>query len=161
MLFIYIQGGNGSGKSTFLDALAHGRVAEADASMNSAARIGYYCQDFRHLRFEETVLEALRAASGGKHTEQYLRAVAARFFLRGEAMQQPIGSLSEGQKGLVSFTCLVLQEPAILIVDEPTNHLNFRHLPAVRHALSSFKVSHDADFVRDMRFERVIDLDEV
>eukprot|EP01031_Cornospumella_fuschlensis_P031620 gene31620-38213_t len=39
---VRIKGGNGSGKSTFLDALAHGRVAEADATVKSAARIGYY-----------------------------------------------------------------------------------------------------------------------
>ncbi|RYH06845.1 ABC-F family ATP-binding cassette domain-containing protein [archaeon] len=148
-----------------MDALAHNRASEQDVTMNGAARIGYYCQDFRHLQFGEKVIDALRVASDGKHTEHYLRGVAARFFLRGEIMQQVIGSLSEGQKGLVSLTCLVLQEPSILIVDEPTNHLNFRHLPAVQRALSTFKggmllVSHDAEFVKDMKFERVIDLDE-
>jgi ATPase subunit of ABC transporter with duplicated ATPase domains len=54
-------------------------------------------------------------------------------------------------------------EPAILIVDEPTNHLNFRHLPAVAEALNNFQgtlllVSHDSNFVSQIRIDDRLDL---
>ena len=48
-------------------------------------------------------------------------------------------TLSEGQKGLLSMCCLVLQQPTILILDEPTNHINFRHLKALATAIKKFE----------------------
>jgi ATPase subunit of ABC transporter with duplicated ATPase domains len=49
--------------------------------------------------------------------------IAASFLLRGKTvMTQQVKTLSEGQKGLLSLACLNLQEPSILIMDEPTNH---------------------------------------
>jgi ATP-binding cassette subfamily F protein 3 len=108
-------------------------------------------------------IDALRGASDHKHDEQHIRFTAAHFLLRNEALAQPIATLSEGQKGLLSFACLVLQEPALLVVDEPTNHINFRHLPALAGALNAFKgalllVSHDSDFVKQIQLEREVDL---
>ena len=47
--------------------------------------------------------------------------------------------LSEGQKGLVSFARLVLLQPGLLILDEPTNHINFRHLPVIAEALDAYE----------------------
>lgn len=54
-------------------------------------------------------------------------------------MKSEIGHLSEGQKGLVAFCRLVLIKPGILILDEPTNHINFRHVPIIAEALDKFK----------------------
>ena len=67
---------------------------------------------------------------------------------RGSTVHQMVRTLSEGQKGLMSLACLTLQKPSILIMDEPTNHINFRHLPALANAVKTFKgpvlmVSHD------------------
>ena len=78
-------------------------------------------------------------ASGGKVEEQRLRSVGAGFLLNGEIMKTPIKYLSEGQKGLVSFARLTLLEPGLLILDEPTNHINFRHLPIIAAALDSYE----------------------
>ena len=74
-----------------------------------------------------------------------------------------IGSLSEGQKGLVAFAQLVLQKPGLLILDEPTNHINFRHLPIIAEALNSYEgamilVSHVPDFVEKIRIDETLDL---
>jgi ATP-binding cassette subfamily F protein 3 len=76
-----------------------------------------------------------------------------------------IGSLSEGQKGLVAFARLVLQKPGLLILDEPTNHINFRHLPIIAEALSKFEgamvlVSHSQDFVNKIRIDNIFDLEK-
>ena len=80
-------------------------------------------------------------------------------------MHAQIGSLSEGQKGLVSFARLVLQEPGLLILDEPTNHINFRHLPIIASALDKYDgamilVSHVPEFVRQIRIDETLDLEK-
>ena len=74
-----------------------------------------------------------------------------------------IGSLSEGQKGLVAFAQLVPMKPGLLILDEPTNHINFRHLPIIADALNKYEgamilVSHVPDFVEKIRIDEVLDL---
>ena len=47
--------------------------------------------------------------------------------------------LSEGQKGLLMFAYLRLQTPGLLIFDEPTNHINFRHIPAIIDAIKNYE----------------------
>jgi len=56
-----------------------------------------------------------------------------------------------------------LAQPSILIFDEPTNHVNFRHLPALAQAVKNFEgavllVSHDAHFMQDVGIDRTIDM---
>jgi ATP-binding cassette subfamily F protein 3 len=77
-----------------------------------------------------------------------------------------IGSLSEGQKGLVAFARLMLEEPGLLILDEPTNHINFRHLPIIAKALDQYKgamilVSHVPEFVSQIRIDEILDLEKI
>jgi len=95
--------------------------------------------------------------------EHDLRSTAAGFLINSELIKSKIGSLSEGQKGLVAFAQLVLQEPGLLILDEPTNHINFRHLPIIAKALDEYEgvmilVSHVPDFVKQIRVDDVLDL---
>ncbi|MEI8253729.1 MAG: ATP-binding cassette domain-containing protein [bacterium] len=54
-------------------------------------------------------------------------------------MKNTIGMLSEGQKGLLCYAMFVLQKPHLLILDEPTNHINFRHLPVIAEALNKYE----------------------
>ena len=73
--------------------------------------------------------------------------------------------MSEGQKGLVSFARLVIQEPGLLILDEPTNHINFRHLPVIASALDKYEgamvlVSHVPEFVKQIRIDEILDLNK-
>ena len=75
-----------------------------------------------------------------------------------------IGDLSEGQKGLVSFARLVLLKPGLLILDEPTNHINFRHLPIIAKALDEYEgtmilVSHIDEFVWQVRIDEYLELE--
>ncbi|OGJ22433.1 MAG: hypothetical protein A3J60_00350 [Candidatus Pacebacteria bacterium RIFCSPHIGHO2_02_FULL_46_9] len=72
--------------------------------------------------------------------------------------------MSEGQKGLVAFARLVLLQPGLLILDEPTNHINFRHLPVIAQALDAYAgamilVSHVPEFVAQIRIDDVLDLE--
>ena len=159
---LLLAGPNGIGKSTFLEALANGRAGGAELA--PGVKIGYYRQDFSTLNFDHTVFEALTAVSS-KHEEEYLRSIAAGFLINGQQFMTKIGSLSEGQKGLVALAQLVLIRPGLLILDEPTNHMNFRHLPVIAKALSDFKgamilVSHVPEFVNQIRIDQTLDLSE-
>ena len=92
-----------------------------------------------------------------------MRTVAAGFLITSDVINTKIGSLSEGQKGLVAFARLVLERPGLLILDEPTNHINFRHLPIIAKALDSYKgamilVSHVPEFVAQIRIDETLDL---
>jgi len=159
---LLLQGPNGIGKTTLLESLAKGE-AEGE-TITSGIRVGYYRQDFSTLNFEDTVYESLKAVMD-KPVEQELRAVAAGFLITSELINIKIGSLSEGQKGLVAFARLVLQKPGLLILDEPTNHINFRHLPIIAEALSAYEgamilVSHVPEFVSQIRIDETLDLEK-
>ncbi len=160
---IVIAGPNGIGKSTLLEKLAAGSGEGFEIAKD--INIGYYKQDFSNFDFTETGYDALKAVMK-EFDEQELRSTAAGFLLDGKLLGNPIGSLSEGQKGLLAFCRLVLQKPGLLILDEPTNHINFRHLPVIAKALDAYEgamvmVSHVPDFVSQIRIDQTIDLSKL
>jgi ATP-binding cassette subfamily F protein 3 len=178
---LLLAGPNGIGKSTLLEAIVasagqssfpdsktKGKPAEPKGrvAIASGIRVGYYRQDFSMMDFNDTVyqsLEKIVRATEGRLIETELRAVAASFLIGSDAINTRIGSLSEGQKGLVAFARLVLQKPGLLILDEPTNHINFRHLPVIAKALDQYEgtmilVSHVPEFVKQIRIDETLEL---
>ena len=159
---LLLRGPNGIGKSTLLEAIARGTAP--GATLTEGVKVGYYRQDFSTLDFDATVFDALMNVMG-QPDEKRLRSVAASFLITGDVIGTKIGSLSEGQKGLVAFASLVLERPGLLILDEPTNHINFRHLPVIAKALSEFEgamilVSHVPEFVAQIRIDDILDLEK-
>ncbi|MEK9201613.1 MAG: ATP-binding cassette domain-containing protein, partial [Patescibacteria group bacterium] len=159
---LLLAGPNGIGKSTLLESLASGNAKGVEVV--SGVRIGYYRQDFSTLNFEDTVHDSLLGVME-KQIEENLRGVAAGFLLSGDIIHTKIGDLSEGQKGLVAFARLVLQKPGLLVLDEPTNHINFRHIPAIAAALNKYDgamilVSHVQSFVKQIRIDETLDLEK-
>jgi len=160
---LLISGPNGIGKSTFLESLVNG--TNAGAKIESDVIVGYYRQDFSSMDFNDTAYNTL-VKSSMEATDQDIRSVAAKFLITGEMLAQKVGSLSEGQKGLLAFASFVLQKPGLLILDEPTNHINFRHLPVIAKALDKYEgamilVSHMHDFVKQIRIDNEIDLGKI
>jgi len=159
---LLLAGPNGIGKTTLLESLASGKAK--GARIAPGVRVGYYRQDFSTLNFEDTVYHSFSSVAEDLD-EKEMRSIAAGFLITGDLMSSKIGSLSEGQKGLVSFARLVLQKPGLLILDEPTNHINFRHLPQIASALNKYEgamvlVSHIPEFVRQIRIDQILDLEK-
>jgi len=159
---LLISGPNGIGKTTLLETIASGKVKGIE--IMEGTKIGYYRQDFSTLNFEDTVKDALMAVME-KKIEEDMRSMAAGFLINSEIINTKIGRLSEGQKGLVAFARLVLLKPGLLILDEPTNHINFRHLPIIAEALNKYDgamilVSHVPEFVHQIRIDEVLDLEK-
>ncbi|MEI8249440.1 MAG: ATP-binding cassette domain-containing protein [Candidatus Taylorbacteria bacterium] len=172
---LLLSGPNGIGKSTLLESIARQAgvvmseghsLVNATANIAPGVRVGYYRQDFSMMDFNDTVyqsLEKIVRATQGHLVETELRAVAASFLITADTIHTKIASLSEGQKGLVAFARLVLQRPGLLILDEPTNHINFRHLPVIAKALDNYEgamilVSHVPEFVKQIRIDEVLEM---
>lgn len=159
-----VTGPNGIGKSTFLRSLLSDE--NQNATILEEVRVGYYSQDFSNLDFDQEVFELLKSVVPEEMDLQHVRSVAAGFLIGKDVINHKISSLSEGQKGLLSFARLVLMKPGLLILDEPTNHINFRHLPVIakaidRYAGAMIMVSHMPEFVKQINFDDELDLSKV
>ncbi len=163
-MHLLVTGPNGVGKSTFLRSLVSG--SNPQAKILDEVRVGYYSQDFSNLNFDQTVFDSLSNVLIEGTDINDMRSIAAGFLITGDLMGRKISELSEGQKGLLSLARLVIMQPGLLILDEPTNHINFRHLPIMAKAINEYQgamimVSHMPDFVSQIKFDDVLDLGKI
>jgi len=157
---LLISGPNGIGKTTLLESIAN--KTGSGTIIGEGVKVGYYRQDFSNLDYSKKGYDVLEEVME-KKDEQVLRSTASQFLINGKILDQQVQYLSEGQKGLLSLARLVLLRPGLLILDEPTNHMNFRHLPVIAKALDDFEgamilVSHVPEFVSQIRIDERLDL---
>lgn len=151
---IALVGGNGSGKTTLLKLLL-GQLnpSEGHVSRHPRLRIGYFAQ--HHVDAMDLTLnpvEWLATIKPGKSEEEY-RKLLGQFGITGALGLRKLGVLSGGQKSRVAFAALGLSNPHILVLDEPSNHLDIAALDALADALKNFRggvlmVSHDVVTIR-------------
>lgn len=149
-----LVGPNGAGKSTLLKLL--GGVLEPTAGVRELglrATIGYHSQN-RHdlLALDKTVLENARAAAP-EQTETVVRTLLGSFLFRGDDVFKPVSVLSGGEKSRLALAKILLAPPSVLLMDEPTTHLDIPSVDALIQALEDFEgslcfVSHDVHFIR-------------
>lgn len=158
-----IIGANGLGKSTCLK-LFLGELAPDQGSIEwgPQVKISYFAQDHHaQLTGDFTVLDWARQFAAGQ-TESSLRAVLGRALLTGDAVHKRVSQLSGGEGARLLLTKMMLEQANVLILDEPTNHMDMESIAALARALKAFQgtvilVSHDRYFMAQC-VDRVLEL---
>ncbi|SPQ26941.1 550bde6c-5395-4fef-afd2-5918cdb4432b [Thermothielavioides terrestris] len=151
---IGIVGPNGAGKTTVLKLLI-GKLQPTSGiiSQHPRLRIGYFAQHHVDaLDLNASAVSFMAREYPGKTDEEYRRQLGA-FGITGTTGLQKMALLSGGQKSRVAFACLALTNPHILVMDEPSNHLDIEAMDALAEALKEFQggvlmVSHDVTMLQ-------------
>lgn len=145
---VAIIGENGIGKSTFLKAILKMQPCEYDKlAWGGNARISYYDQEGKQLHSEKTVINELWDRFP-KMSEQEVRGHLGNMLFTGEEVFKSVSSLSGGEKARLALAIIMLERPNILVMDEPTNHIDILTKEALEEALMKYEgtlilVSHD------------------
>lgn len=151
-----LVGPNGAGKSTLLKILA-GVVPFQQGTREPGhnVRIGYYAQ-YRVEMLDEkrTVLEEAKSDARNV-SEEFARTVLGAFLFRGDDVFKRVSVLSGGEKSRLALVKLLLDPPNLLLMDEPTTHLDIPSIDALISALKKFEgtivfISHDVYFIRSI-----------
>jgi ATP-binding cassette, subfamily F, member 3 len=151
---IVLVGPNGAGKSTLLKILADVlHPQQGVRTLGHNVKAGYYSQ-YRvdMLNPTRTVLdEALDTPQ--RVTEQFVRTLLGCFLFRGDDVFKKVDVLSGGEKSRLALVKLLLDPPNLLLMDEPTTHLDMASIDALAFALDQFQgtlifISHDVYFIR-------------
>ncbi len=151
---IVLVGPNGAGKSTLLKILAGVLVPQSgERTLGHNVKAGYYSQ-YRvdMLNPERTVLEE-GLDTPQRVTEQFVRTLLGSFLFRGDDVFKRVNVLSGGEKSRLALVKLLLDPPNLLLMDEPTTHLDMSSIDALAYALDQFEgtlifISHDVYFIR-------------
>ena len=153
---IALVGRNGEGKTT----MARMIIGELEASegtikIGANVNIGYYAQNQDDLMDGEfTVFDTLdRVAVGDIRTR--LRDILGAFLFRGEDIDKKVKVLSGGERSRLAMARLMLEPYNLLVLDEPTNHMDMRSKDILKRAIQKYDgtvivVSHDRDFLDGM-----------
>ncbi len=161
---VAIIGENGIGKTTFLRCLAgdltpkHGEVKWAEK-----AKLGYFAQDHEY-EFEhgEDLFEWMTKQRQQGDDDNTVRSMLGRLLFPTEATKKSVKVLSGGEKGRMLYGKLMLAKTNVLLMDEPTNHMDMESIEALNTALDKYKgtlffVSHDREFVSSIA-TRIIEI---
>jgi len=149
-----LVGPNGAGKSTLLKLLAAVlSVQKGERLIGHNVRVGYFSQHrVEMLNVRQTVLESVLDVTNPV-SEQTARTVLGSFLFRGDDVFKTVGVLSGGEKSRLALVKLLLYPPNLLLMDEPTTHLDVGSIDALIGALKQYEgtlifISHDVHFIR-------------
>ena len=158
---LVIMGLNGAGKTTLLKVLrGDTQTDNGEIIVGDKVDVGYYAQENEGLDYERSVLDEARDAvlSGD---EKMTRSVLGRFLFSGDKVVQKVGTLSGGEKTRLALAKLVLGGYNLLLLDEPTSHLDVASRQVIGDALAGYNgtivfVTHDTAFVRQVEPDSVL-----
>jgi ATP-binding cassette subfamily F protein 3 len=149
-----LVGPNGAGKSTLLKLLAGVLpVQTGERQLGHNVRVGYFSQHrVEMLNVRQTVLASVLDVPEPV-SEQTARTVLGSFLFRGDDVFKTVGVLSGGEKSRLALVKLLLYPPNLLLMDEPTTHLDVGSIDALIGALRQYEgtlifISHDVHFIR-------------
>jgi len=159
-----IIGPNGIGKTTLLQTLA-GQMAPmaGNVKWSQNANIGYFAQDHSDLFDSDlSIFDWLSQWRQPGDDEQLLRSTLGRMLFSRDQFNQRANAASGGEQGRLLFARLMLQKPNVLLMDEPTNHMDMESIEALNLALDYYPgtlifVSHDRQFVSSLA-TRILEL---
>lgn len=151
-----IIGYNGMGKSTLLKIIA-GRFEATGGTRRPGHKvvIGYQAQEFAELLpAEQSAFDVVKTAAQGNDVgSQRIREILGAFGFSGESAEKRCGVLSGGEKIRLCFARIFVNPPNLLILDEPTTHLDVAAREMLQKAIRTYQgtvclVSHDMEFLR-------------
>ena len=151
-----LVGPNGAGKSTLLKILAG--IIPIDSGQRTpgtTTRIGYFSQArTENLNPENTVLEEIMKCSA-EIREEEARSILGSFLFRRLDVEKRVSVLSGGEKSRLSLVKFLVDPPNLLLMDEPTTHLDLLSVEALVQALKHYEgtlvfISHDVHFIRSL-----------
>ncbi len=151
---IVLVGPNGAGKSTLLKILAGVLVPQSGVrTLGHNVKAGYYSQYRVEMLQESRSVFEEAADTPARVTEQFIRTLLGSFLFRGDDIYKKISVLSGGEKSRLALVKLLLDPPNLLLMDEPTTHLDMASIDALVGALKQFQgtlvfISHDVYFIR-------------
>lgn len=161
---VAILGTNGIGKSTLIKTLM-GELSPdcGEIKWSENANIGYYAQDHEY-EFEQdlNLFDWMSQWKQPQDDEQTVRGILGRLLFSQDDIKKKVKVLSGGEKGRMLFGKLMLQRPNIIVMDEPTNHMDMESIESLNMALELYKgtlffVSHDREFVSSLA-TRIIEI---
>ena len=156
---IVLVGPNGAGKSTLLKILAGVLpIRGGSRELGGNVVVGYFAQNrLDNLRPELSVFENVMELRTNENqlTEQQARAILGAFLFRKDDVHKPIGVLSGGEKSRLALARMLVKPPNLLLMDEPTTHLDIQSIDALTGALKQYEgtlifISHDVHFIKSL-----------
>ncbi|XZG71175.1 ABC-F family ATPase [Chitinibacteraceae bacterium HSL-7] len=152
-----VIGGNGVGKSTLMKMLVNQLGPDAGyIKWAEKATIGYFAQDHEEdFAKDETLFDWLKQWSQPGDDDQVIRGVLGKLLFSGDDVKKSVKVLSGGEKGRMLYGKLILERTNVLVMDEPTNHMDMESIESLNIALELYKgtlifVSHDRQFVSSL-----------
>src|SRR5258706_5364151 len=155
---------NGIGKTTLLRMLpddlepSFGKIKWAEK-----AKLGYFAQDHAaEFAKDENLFDWMNRWRTQAEDEQAIRGTLGRLLFSSDDIKKSCTVISGGEEGRMLFGKLILQRPNVLLMDEPTNHMDMESIESLNTALEKFKgtlifVSHDREFVSSLA-TRIIEI---
>ena len=161
---VAVLGDNGVGKTTLLRTLVHDIPQDKGTiQWSENSNIGYYAQD-HEADFENdmNLFEWMSQWRKPEDDDQAVRGILGRMLFGADDIKKSVKVLSGGEKGRMLFGKLIMQKPNVLLMDEPTNHMDMESIEALNNALEMYEgtlmfVSHDRAFVSSLA-NRIIEI---
>ena len=159
---VWLFGPNGAGKTTIVKLI----MGEEDANegvikIGENIKVGYFAQKQTNLNKEKTLLEHYIDDTGCDYGQAFGN--LSKFLFKGDDVKKRVKNLSPGQRARFAFAIFAYKDYDLLILDEPSNHLDIETKEVIEESLSNFNgtlllVSHDRFFVERVGITKLLNL---